>query len=93
MFTGVLFALVAWKFLPTLTPETLFASIFYLVIVSVLMVITVYDARHKIIPDPFVFVFIILSGFLLFFDLTTLTLVTPRLWHVLAGPILASVPL
>ncbi len=61
--TGLLFALV----------YSVFASAggiliaLYLIVASLLVVITVYDLRHKIIPDLFVFLFIFLGLLQAFF--------------------------
>lgn len=55
--TGALFALVYWA----LSPLGWLVTIFYFVMTSLLVIITVYDLRHKIIPDFFVFLFILLG--------------------------------
>jgi len=59
-------------------------SVFYWVIISVLIVIAVYDLRHKIIPNSFVYAFISLSFINLFFQTDI------SIWYWLAGPILFS---
>lgn len=54
--TGVLFALTFWKFAPLLFLNVWFFIIFmvfFLTIISLYVVIFVYDLRHKIIPDEF----------------------------------------
>jgi len=56
LLTGCLFALIYWQF-----SGDLLALIFYWLIATLLVVITVYDWRHKIIPDGFVWVFIVLT--------------------------------
>jgi leader peptidase (prepilin peptidase) / N-methyltransferase len=91
--TGLLFTLLYLKFLPILESEpilfiTLFA--YFAFIFSILMVIAVYDIRHKMIPDKLVFMF---SGFSLiallpmfyFSGYSYISLIVA----VLAGPILA----
>ncbi|MBI2099823.1 MAG: prepilin peptidase [Candidatus Vogelbacteria bacterium] len=55
LLTGALFALV-WSLGLSIPLTTL-----YLIIVSLLVVITVYDLRHKIIPDGFVYGFDLLA--------------------------------
>lgn len=50
LLTGTLFVLVVSRFNPDVP-----AILYYLTIVSLCMVITVYDLRHKIIPDGFVY--------------------------------------
>lgn len=75
--TGVLFALIVWTFGLSLD------ALFYVVITSLLVVITVYDAKHKIIPDSFVYTFSALAFIHLFIG------ATPTLWQILAGPLLA----
>ncbi|HLP43925.1 MAG TPA: prepilin peptidase, partial [Candidatus Nanoarchaeia archaeon] len=69
--TGLLFAAVAWKNFSGVSLEEAFGAsnfsttailtLFQFVIWSILIVITVYDIRHKIIPDFLVFMFAGLS--------------------------------
>ncbi|OGG47944.1 hypothetical protein A3D66_01410 [Candidatus Kaiserbacteria bacterium RIFCSPHIGHO2_02_FULL_50_9] len=79
---GVLFLVLYLKGFPFLL------GIYLAVIFSLLTVILVYDIRHKIIPDPFVYAFIALSALSLGIDFDTVTVSTPTLWHALAGPVL-----
>ncbi len=58
LITGLLFALVFWRLWPQISQ-----LIFYWLITSLLIVITAYDLKHKIIPDKFVFAFILLALF------------------------------
>lgn len=63
-FTASVFALLAWNYrLADFSFSGTTLIIFYYIIVSILVVIAVYDLRHKIIPDDFVFAFIALSFF------------------------------
>ncbi len=56
--TGVLFLLSAWKFYPDFI-----SIIFYSILLSLLVVIVVYDLKHKIIPDHPTYLFILLAVF------------------------------
>jgi prepilin signal peptidase PulO-like enzyme (type II secretory pathway) len=84
---GILFGLIFWYF-PPVSVEAAFTTLFYLIITSLLVVITVYDAKHKIIPDPLVFSFAALA-FLRLFVAPDLSFAVPGLWQLLAGPLLA----
>jgi leader peptidase (prepilin peptidase)/N-methyltransferase len=95
---GAVFALVLWKaggvqFLDAafLQPGGFvhFLDIsFSFVLWSILIIIGVYDLRHKIIPDFFAYSFAALALTKLVF-LPQTFLFTPSLWDFLAGPILA----
>ncbi len=58
------------------------------VVVSLLVAILVYDIRHKIVPDGFVYTFITVSFGALFFSLETLSFSLPTLSLFFAGPVL-----
>lgn len=63
LITGFVFAVVLWK-TPPLSSLSIFYipySIFHLIIWSLLIAIAVYDLRHKIIPNLFVYSFLTLS--------------------------------
>lgn len=85
--TGVIFVLVYIAFPPYLGTD-IFWTIFHLVVGCLLMVISVYDIKHKIIPDRFVYAFILLSFFSIFVgNIYFLTLPSFNAW--IAGPVLA----
>lgn len=68
--TGGVFALVFWKMFFEqglfLTQTNILFFVFYLAIFSILLVVAVYDLKHTIIPNFFVYVFAVLS-FVVFF--------------------------
>lgn len=66
--TGALFVLIASKnglLFPGYSPQHLSISLLEAIIWSLLVVIFVYDWKHKIIPDTFAFLFAVFSGLLL----------------------------
>ena len=83
--TGLLFLGVVRMYIGLLPNTTLFlwAVIPAVFLWCMLMVIAVYDIRHKIIPDLFAYLFIIISALLLF--VTPHGLVLPDTWDFLAG--------
>ena len=81
--TGTLFLLVFFTYTSVLE---ILLSLF---VVSLLMIIMVYDFRHGIIPNIFVYLFIGASFFSLFFNSNTFSYATPSLEALLAGPLLA----
>lgn len=80
-FTGLLFLGMFFKNLPLPT------TVYFLTIFSILMVILIYDIRHKIVPDGLVYIFIVLSFLGLFFDFYTLKIIIPTLLEIFTGPI------
>ena len=86
-FSGILFILVFY-FFPPVSIEAGFVTIFYLFISCLLVVITIYDIKHKIIPDPLVYTFIIVALARLFIA-PDLSLIFPSAITLLSGPLLA----
>lgn len=84
---GAIFVMIFFMFPPT-DSVTSIATIIQIIIGCLLLVITVYDIKHKIIPDQFVYAFN-------FFALASLFIGGASLWHMpsfnqlLAGPIIA----
>jgi len=88
--TGILFLLTHLHLFTGVFDAIYIVSIlFYFIVLSLLIVITVYDYYHKIIPDPFVFTLIALGALTLFVS-PSLTIISPDFWHILAAPILFS---
>ncbi|MDQ3244763.1 MAG: prepilin peptidase [bacterium] len=91
--TGLLFVFLFSKFATLIFADNLFFAIsfgYYAIIFSVLIVIAVYDLKHKIIPDLLVFIFGILAfiGLFLFTD-NIFAPHWPTLLELLSGVILA----
>lgn len=81
LLTAFLFALTISQLQLSATWMSVCAVIVYLTIMSLLVVITVYDAKHKIIPNPFVYSLIAVSGVFVVLDFTVTRLIAgPLLW-------------
>lgn len=97
-FTGLLFLLISKKLLTICFDIKIYivALIFYFIIASFLVLIFVYDLKHKIIPDAFIFPLIFLSLIFVFLNLflptNFLLLNHGNLSVFLAGP-LVSLPI
>jgi prepilin signal peptidase PulO-like enzyme (type II secretory pathway) len=80
---ALLFLLTAWQYYPN------YLAVFFVwIILALLLVIAVYDLKHKIIPDAVVYVFIILSFLAAFYPQLTGGLAGFFGAHVLAGLVL-----
>lgn len=85
---GAIFVLIFLKF-PPLDYVTGFQTLVYIVITCILLVISIYDIKHKIIPDQFVYLFGFLALLSLFVGGVSWWHI-PDFWVLIAGPLLAS---
>jgi prepilin signal peptidase PulO-like enzyme (type II secretory pathway) len=85
---GAIFVLVFMAFPPTDTLSAV-VTLFQIVIACLLVVISVYDIKHKIIPDSFVYTFAILAFASLFVGGSSWFHI-PTVEMMIAGPILAA---
>ncbi len=96
LLTGFLFVVTFVMFSPLLLTsinQFILHISFVFVIMSLLVLITVYDLKHKIIPDVFVYAFSIVAlvySCLSIDGFGSLAFTNPGLLYLLAGPILAS---
>ena len=91
--SGAIFVLIFVKF-PPLDVGSSVTTILYLCISALLIVITVYDIKHKIIPDALSYIFAIIALASLFFGTGGATGGTPvfhipLLINLLSGPLCA----
>ena len=85
--TGILFLLTIFNFqFSIFNIETAIITLYYWIVWSILIVISIYDLRHKIIPDLLVFLF---AGLSLVFLLLSTWKTGFQMWDILAGPLFA----
>lgn len=94
LLAGLMFVLIAYHFLPVFiftSVSYVFLVTFYVFIFSILIVISVYDLRHKIIPDNLVYVFAFVSFLSIFINHTIVgnLFIKPDVYSIVAGPLLA----
>lgn len=90
--TGLLFLGTIYKLgvVNIFTIYHLFSSIYFYIVWSILIIISVYDLRHKIIPDLLVFLFAIFSVAHLVVTIGVGKIFhAPYSWDLLAGPLFA----
>lgn len=87
--TGALFLFTINAFLTTGSMSNLLEVTYYLFVIALLVIITVYDIRHTVIPDGIVYTFIAVSLIKLFVTYPINELFTyPHILDLFAGPIL-----
>lgn len=87
--TGLVFVSLYIKFQYVVAQGSVSGMLFGWILFSLLMVIAVYDLRHKIIPDGMVYFFSLLAFVGLFYSFSSGVFALPTLWQVLAGPVIA----
>ncbi len=85
--TGVLFLAIVYR-MPVINYSDVLNTVYFWTMSSLLVIIVVYDFKHKIIPNSFVYSFIILS-FLSLFGIFVLDFNFPSYWELFSGIILA----
>lgn len=84
---GIIFVAIFYYY-PPFSIQSSIVTVFYLLVTCLMLVITIYDVKHKIIPDAWVYTFAILALAKLFY-VPEIGFVMPALIDLLAGPILA----
>ncbi len=86
--SGAIFLMIFVVF-PPVSMQASVTTVFYLLITCILLVITIYDIKHKIIPTALSYTFCALAFVHLFFD-ANLNFILPSLWtQLLAGPLIS----
>lgn len=89
--TGLLFALSVMHFMPLLYlsfPYLILNTVYLILVFSILVAITIYDFHHKIIPNEFVYTFIVVGIIGLFLP-TGLNSIQAGWYNIFAGVLIA----
>jgi prepilin signal peptidase PulO-like enzyme (type II secretory pathway) len=86
-FAGIIFTLIFFYF-PPLSIETATVTFLQIIIACLLLIITIYDFKHKIIPDSWVYAFAVLALVSNIIGGTSLWHI-PTFWQLISGPLLA----
>jgi len=86
--SGALFVIIFLLYPPVGLVSSIVTA-FQLFILCILMVITIYDIKHKIIPNPLVYVFMAAAFILMFIGTDAHPFVVPSVMRLVAGPLLA----
>ncbi len=84
---GILFIMIFFVFPPTTIQES-FTTLFYIFVTCLLLIITIYDIKHKIIPDSMSYTFSAVALAHLFIG-SDLSFIIPNWTQLLAGPLLS----
>jgi prepilin signal peptidase PulO-like enzyme (type II secretory pathway) len=92
--TGFVFVLLAWRFMPLLgfsLKAFEVTLVYFMVIFSTMIVISVYDIRHKIIPDKLIIFLSLIVLLSMFINMSGVghVLYIPSMERLYAGPLLA----
>ena len=93
--TGLLFVLSVYSVAPMqyflITQYEAISIVYLWLVMSILVVISVYDIRHKIIPDIYAYSLIVITLTFFVFNVGVLNIfTTPYVWDLFAGIILAT---
>lgn len=85
--SAIIFVMIMLVY-PPVTMTMAFTTLVYVIITGLLLVISAYDIKHKIIPDSFVYTFAVIAFINLFVGGASWFHI-PTVWALVAGPLLA----